>query len=123
MSSSAPLLPLDLGTAVKLCIVHLVTAVKCVQRAWQLECHRRVLGAAAWVSECMRVPTQVLLAAGASLMVRTVDLDMVTPMQFPAGSTPLHLAAQGGHIAILQAMLQVTQQAHHCTAVMTFRTT
>ena len=44
--------------------------------------------------------------AGASMMVRTVDLDMQSSMQFPAGSTPLHLAAQRGQIAILQAMLQ-----------------
>ena len=39
--------------------------------------------------------------------VRTVDLDMASAVQYPAGSTPLHLAAQRGHIAILQAMLQV----------------
>ncbi len=50
---------------------------------------------------------QALLAAGASMMVRTVDLDMHSSLQAPAGSTPLHLAAQRGHIAILQAMLQV----------------
>ena len=50
---------------------------------------------------------QQLLGAGASMMVRTVDLDMASPVQYPAGSTPLHLAAQRGHIAILQAMLQV----------------
>jgi ankyrin repeat protein len=49
---------------------------------------------------------QQLLGAGASMMVRTVDLDMASPVQYPAGSTPLHLAAQRGHIAILQAMLQ-----------------
>ena len=49
----------------------------------------------------------VLLAAGASMMVRTVDLDMVTTYSVPAGSTPLHVAAQRGHVAILQAMLQV----------------
>lgn len=50
---------------------------------------------------------QALLGAGASMMVRTVDLDMISVLQFPAGSTPLHLAAQRGHIAIVQAMLQV----------------
>ena len=50
---------------------------------------------------------KILLGAGASMMVRTVDLDMQSSMQFPAGSTPLHLAAQRGQIAILQAMLQV----------------
>lgn len=53
---------------------------------------------------------QALLAAGASMMVRTVDLDMTSALQFPAGSTPLHLAASRGHIAILQAMLQVHPQ-------------
>ena len=53
---------------------------------------------------------QALLGAGASMMVRTVDLDMSSAFQFPAGSTPLHLAAQRGHIAILQAMLQVLPQ-------------
>jgi ankyrin repeat protein len=31
---------------------------------------------------------------------------MASAVQYPAGSTPLHLAAQRGHIAILQAMLQ-----------------
>jgi hypothetical protein len=41
------------------------------------------------------------------MMVRTVDLDMVSSISCPSGSTPLHLAAQHGHIAILQAMLQV----------------
>ncbi len=50
---------------------------------------------------------KILLGAGASMMVRTVDLDMQSSLQFPAGSTPLHLAAQRGQIAILQAMLQV----------------
>ena len=49
----------------------------------------------------------ILLGARASMIVRTVDLDMQSSMQFPAGSTPLHLAAQRGQIAILQAMLQV----------------
>jgi len=53
---------------------------------------------------------KILLGAGASMMVRTVDLDMQSNMQFPAGSTPLHLAAQRGQIAILQAMLQVSAQ-------------
>lgn len=48
-----------------------------------------------------------LLAAGASMMVRTVDLDMVSTVSIPAGSTPLHLAAQKGQVAIVQAMLQV----------------
>ena len=49
----------------------------------------------------------VLLAAGASMMVRTVDLDMLSTLSIPAGSTPLHLAAQKGQVAIVQAMLQV----------------
>ena len=49
----------------------------------------------------------VLLADGASMMVRTVDLDMVSAHSIPLGSTPLHVAAQRGHMAILQAMLQV----------------
>ena len=53
---------------------------------------------------------KILLGAGASMMVRTVDLDMQSSLQFPAGSTPLHLAAQRGQIAILQAMLQVDIQ-------------
>ena len=48
-----------------------------------------------------------LLAAGASMMVRTVDLDMISSVSIPAGSTPLHLAAQKGQVAIVQAMLQV----------------
>lgn len=50
---------------------------------------------------------KILLGAGASMMVRTVDLDMQSTLQYTAGSTPLHLAAQRGQIAILQAMLQV----------------
>ncbi|CAK0737042.1 hypothetical protein CVIRNUC_000845 [Coccomyxa viridis] len=54
---------------------------------------------------------KILLGAGASMMVRTVDLDMQSSMQFPAGSTPLHLAAQRGQIAILQAMLQAHADA------------
>ncbi|BDA44275.1 probable E3 ubiquitin-protein ligase XBOS33 at N-terminal half [Coccomyxa sp. Obi] len=54
---------------------------------------------------------QALLTAGASMMVRTVDLDMHSSLQSPAGSTPLHLAAQRGHIAILQAMLQAHADA------------
>jgi len=41
------------------------------------------------------------------LQVRTVDLDMYTPISVPSGSTPLHMAAQKGHVAIIQAMLQV----------------
>ena len=53
--------------------------------------------------ECIRI----LLDAGASMMVRTVDLDMQTPVTLPAGSTPLHAAAMNGHVAILQAMMQV----------------
>ena len=53
--------------------------------------------------ECIRI----LLNAGASMMVRTVDLDMQTPVTLPAGSTPLHAAAMNGHVAILQAMMQV----------------
>lgn len=48
-----------------------------------------------------------LLAAGASMMVRTVDLDMHSSLSIPSGSTPLHLAAQKGQVAIIQAMLQV----------------
>ncbi|CAL5218420.1 g96 [Coccomyxa viridis] len=54
---------------------------------------------------------KILLGAGASMMVRTVDLDMQSSLQFPAGSTPLHLAAQRGQIAILQAMLQAHADA------------
>ena len=50
----------------------------------------------------------VLLAAGASMMVRTVDLDMHSTLSIPSGSTPLHLAAQKGQVAIIQAMLQVS---------------
>lgn len=49
----------------------------------------------------------VLLDSGASMMVRTVDLGMHASMSIPAGSTPLHLAAQKGQVAIVQAMLQV----------------
>ena len=56
---------------------------------------------------------KILLGAGASMMVRTVDLDMQSSLQFPAGSTPLHLAAQRGQIAILQAMLQVGGHSDH----------
>ena len=41
------------------------------------------------------------------MMVRTVDLDMLSTLSIPAGSTPLHLAAQKGQVAIVQAMLQV----------------
>ena len=50
---------------------------------------------------------QVLLAAGASMMVRTVDLDMSSSLNVAAGSTPLHLAAQRGSVSLVQAMLQV----------------
>lgn len=50
---------------------------------------------------------QTLLNAGASMMVRTVDLEMPSAVNIPAGSTPLHLAAQRGNVAIVQAMLQV----------------
>ena len=57
--------------------------------------------------ECIRI----LLDAGASMMVRTVDLDMQTPVTLPAGSTPLHAAAMNGHVAILQAMMQVCRAA------------
>ena len=57
--------------------------------------------------ECIRI----LLDAGASMMVRTVDLDMQTPVALPAGSTPLHAAAMNGHVAILQAMMQVCAAA------------
>lgn len=53
--------------------------------------------------ECVRL----LLDGGASMMVRTVDLDVVSEVVAPAGSTPLHVAAMTGHVAILQAMLQV----------------
>jgi E3 ubiquitin-protein ligase XBAT32/33 len=49
----------------------------------------------------------LLLSVGASMMVRTVDLDMYSVISVPSGSTPLHLAAQKGHVAIIQAMLQV----------------
>ena len=53
--------------------------------------------------ECVRL----LLDAGASMMVRTVDLDVVSEVTAPAGSTPLHVAAMTGHVSVLQAMLQV----------------
>lgn len=53
--------------------------------------------------ECVRL----LLDNGASMMVRTVDLDVVSDVIAPAGSTPLHVAAMSGNVAILQAMLQV----------------
>ena len=61
------------------------------------------IAAAAASLGCVRA----LLDAGASLMVRTVDLEMPSLLACPPGSTPLHLAAQQGHVAILQAMLQV----------------
>ena len=61
------------------------------------------LAAAGGELECVRC----LLGAGASMMVRTVDLEMASDLMPPAGSTPLHLAAHRGHVAILQAMLQV----------------
>ena len=65
----------------------------------------------------------VLLQAGASMMVRTVDLDMVSTLSIPAGSTPLHLAAQRGQVAIVQAMLQVNpsaaQMPPHCSTQIT----
>ena len=50
---------------------------------------------------------RLLLDAGASMMVRTVDLDVISEVIAPAGSTPLHVAAMTGHVSILQAMLQV----------------
>ena len=60
------------------------------------------IAAAAGSLGCARA----LLAGGASLMVRTVDLDMPSLLACPPGSTPLHLPAARGHIALLQAMLQ-----------------
>lgn len=51
---------------------------------------------------------KLLLEAGASMMVRTVDMDMPSPHSVPNGSTPLHLAAQKGSVGIVQAMLQVS---------------
>lgn len=54
--------------------------------------------------ECVRL----LLDNGASMMVRTVDLDVISDVAAPAGSTPLHIAAMSGDVAILQAMLQVS---------------
>ena len=54
--------------------------------------------------ECVRL----LLDSGASMMVRTVDLDIMSDVAAPAGSTPLHVAAMSGNVAILQAMLQVS---------------
>ncbi|KAL0049662.1 hypothetical protein WJX82_007154 [Trebouxia sp. C0006] len=57
--------------------------------------------------ECVRL----LLDGGASMMVRTVDLDVVSDVAAPAGSTPLHVAAMTGHVAILQAMLQAHSDA------------
>ncbi len=53
--------------------------------------------------ECVRL----LLDGGASMMVRTVDLDVMSEVTAPAGSTPLHVAAMTGNVSILQAMLQV----------------
>ena len=53
--------------------------------------------------ECVRL----LLDGGASMMVRTVDLDIISEVTAPAGSTPLHVAAMSGNVCILQAMLQV----------------
>lgn len=53
--------------------------------------------------ECVRL----LLDAGASMMVRTVDLDVMSEVVAPAGSTPLHVAAMTGNVSVLQAMLQV----------------
>ena len=50
----------------------------------------------------------LLLDAGASMMVRTVDMDMPSQHSVPNGSTPLHLAAQKGTVSIVQAMLQVS---------------
>ena len=58
---------------------------------------------------------QSLLDAGASMMVRTVDLEMSSSVSVPAGSTPLHLAAQQGNVAIVQAMLQVSTVGFCCT--------
>ena len=58
--------------------------------------------------ECVRL----LLDNGASMMVRTVDLDVVSEVAAPAGSTPLHIASMKGSVAILQAMLQVTCYLH-----------
>jgi len=49
----------------------------------------------------------LLLSVGASMMVRTVDLGMFSVIIVPSGSTPLHMAAQKGHVAIIQALLQV----------------
>ena len=57
---------------------------------------------------------QCLLDAGASMMVRTVDLEMSSTVSVPAGSTPLHLAAQQGNVAIVQAMLQVAHSFNAC---------
>lgn len=58
--------------------------------------------------ECVRL----LLDGGASMMVRTVDLDVISEVTAPAGSTPLHVAAMSGNVCILQAMLQVRLLAH-----------
>ena len=52
---------------------------------------------------------KLLLDAGASMMVRTVDMDMPSQHSVPNGSTPLHLAAQKGTVSIVQAMLQVSE--------------
>ena len=53
------------------------------------------------------------------MMVRTVDLDVISDVIAPAGSTPLHVAAMSGNVAILQAMLQVSfrqcDHRSHCT--------
>ncbi|KAL3130587.1 hypothetical protein ABBQ38_008392 [Trebouxia sp. C0009 RCD-2024] len=57
--------------------------------------------------ECVRL----LLDGGASMMVRTVDLDVISEVTAPAGSTPLHVAAMSGNVCILQAMLQAHSDA------------
>ena len=61
---------------------------------------------------------KLLLEAGASLMVRTVDMDMPSPHSVPNGSTPLHLAAQKGLVPIVQIMLQVLPKNTSNTTVL-----
>lgn len=46
-------------------------------------------------------------------MVRTVDQEMHSPVRVPSGSTPLHMAAMNGSIAIVQAILQVSCPPRH----------
>lgn len=53
------------------------------------------------------VCVQLLLEAGASMMVRTVNQGRNNPADVVVGSTPLHCAAFRGDLGIVQALLQV----------------